>query len=138
MKKNKELQKIINKLVDNSFENGKLVERKVTRAIKFLKTLPGSQAVEGLSEYLKGIKREERKTTMFLETAYPISREQLLKAKKIVEKKFKLHKIIASVNPQLLGGFKLRIGDEIWDESLHNKINQIKEVITGGRPHQSD
>ncbi len=40
---------------------------------------------------------------------------------------------MTNINPEILGGFKLKVGDEIWDESLHNKIVQLKEAITHGR-----
>lgn len=133
MIKNKQLQKLVNKLVEISFKDGKMVESQITKSIKALKSLPRYQSIESLSEYLKNLKREERKYTMFIEAAIPLSNAQLRKMKKIVEKKNKITKIVTSINSEILGGFKLKIGDEIWDESILEKVNQVKEVITGGR-----
>lgn len=138
MKKSKLLQKTITKLVEASFKDGKLVESQVVKSIKTLKALPRYAAILALSEYLKGIKREERKHTMYIETTTPLSPIQIKKAKKIVEKKVKITKVITSINPEILGGFKLRIGDEIWDESLMGKIMQVKEAIISGRSNQPD
>lgn len=132
MKKSKLLEKLVKKLVDASFKDGKLLESAVVRSIKMLKSESRGEAIVTLSEYLKELKRKERQFTMFLETAIPISSTQLKKAKKIVERKHKITKVSLSVNPQILGGFKLRIGDEIWDESISGKINQIKEAILSG------
>ncbi len=132
MKKAKMLEKLVKKLVDQSFKDGKLLESSVVRSIKILKSQSRSEAIMTLSLYLKELKKKDRQYTMFLETAFPLSSTQLKKAKKIVEKKHKITKVTLSVNPQILGGFKLRIGDEIWDESILAKINQMKEAIING------
>lgn len=133
MKKDKQLQKLIKGLVGISFKDGRIVESQVTKSIKALKTLPKYQTIEALSEYLKELKRLQRQHTMFIETVIPLSSVQLKKIKKIVEKKVKVTKVVTNINPQILGGFKLRVGDEIWDETILGKINQVKEAIISGR-----
>lgn len=138
MKQSKLLQKTITKLVEASFKDGKIVESQVIKSIKVLKSLPKYEAIWALSEYLNGIKRIERKHTMYIETVIPLSPLQIKRAKKIVEKKVKITKVITNINPDILGGFKLKIGDEVWDESLLGKINQVKEAITSGRSNQPD
>lgn len=129
MKKNKELEKLVRQLVGRSFLDDKLIEREVIKSIKVLKSLPSSQAIFAMSEYLKGIKRREREHTMYIETAIPLSPAQVKKAKEIAGKMINITKILVSINSEILGGFKLRIGDEIWDESLSGKIKQVKEAI---------
>lgn len=131
MKQSKLLQKTITKLVEASFKDGKILESQVVKSIKALKSLPRYEAIQALTEYLKGIKKEERAHTMYIETVILLSPAQISKAKKIVEKRVKITKIIININPEILGGFKLKIGDEVWDESLMGKINQVKEVISG-------
>lgn len=133
MKKEKKLQKLIKKLVDISFKDGKIVESGVVNSIKALKSLAGSEAILGLTEYLKQIKRLERKHTLIMETAFPLSFNQVQKIKKIMAKKYKITKLESKINPDILGGFKLRMGDEIWDETILGKINQVREAITSGR-----
>lgn len=132
---NKLLLKTINKLVNSSFKDGKMIESKVTKAIKALKTLPTADSIWALSEYLKGLKREERKHTMFLETAIKLSPTQINRAKKIIGKKVKITKVKVNINPEILGGFRLRVGDVVWDESLIGKLDQVREEITHGRPN---
>lgn len=133
MKKSKLLQKIIAKLVDASFKDGRIVESQVTKSIKILKSLPRYEAIQALSEYLKAIKRKEREYTMYIETVISLSPTQINKAKKIVEKKHKITRVVAVIRPEILGGFKLKVGDQIWDETLSGKINQVKEAILSGR-----
>ena len=131
MKKSKQLQKQVRLLVEVSFKDGKIIESQVVKSIKALKSLSRNEAIEGLSEYLKGLKRKEREHTMYIETTIPLSPIQLKKARKIVEKRVKITKVITKVNPEILGGFKLRVGDEVWDETTLNKITQLKEAIRG-------
>ncbi|MBU1000658.1 F0F1 ATP synthase subunit delta [Patescibacteria group bacterium] len=127
----KELQKKVSKLVRASFKDGRILELQVTRSIKVLKSLPRHEAIHGLSEYLKGIRRNERKHTLYIETVVPLSSAQIKKAKKMAEKKTEITKVLVSINPDIFGGFKLRTGDEVLDESILGKINQVKEVISG-------
>lgn len=133
MKKGKLLQKTVSKLVDASFKDGKVLESQVTKSIKLLKSLPTHEAIWALGEYLKELKRRQRQHTMYVETVIPLSPAQLKKAKKIVEKRVKITKVLTAVNPEILGGFKLKVGDNVWDESILGKLNQVKEEIISGR-----
>ncbi len=132
--KNK-FEKTIVKLANASFKDGRLLESQVAKSIKALKHLPRNESILALTQYLKLIKRKERAHTMILETSIPISSAQIQKVKKIADKKFKITKVIHSINPEILGGLKLRVGDEVWDETLLNKIDQVKEAIVHGRPN---
>lgn len=127
----RQLQKIVKKLADLSFKEGRILELQVTRSIKALKSLPRSQAIASLGEYLKSIRRMERQFTMYIETAIPLPEMTVKKMRKIVEKKNKITKVITNINPEILGGFKLKVGDEVWDESILGKIKQVKEAIRG-------
>lgn len=131
MKLKKQLQNTVNKLINLSFSNGKITETHVARSIRIIKSLPQSEAISAMSEYLKGLKRKEREHTLYIETTISLSPAQISKMKKIVEKKVKVTKVLVNINPEILGGFKLRIGDEIWDESIAGKIQQVKEAISG-------
>lgn len=133
MKKSKLLQKTIDKLVDASFKDGKILESQVVKSVKLLKSLPKYEAIWALSGYLKGMKRQERQHTMYIETVIPLSLTHISKIKKIVEKKVKITKVFTAINPEILGGFILKVGDEVWDQSMLDKLNQVKEAIVHGR-----
>lgn len=129
MKIKKQSEKIIRQLTAESFKEGRIVERRAVLAIKILKSLPGQEAIRALSRYLKNLKRKEREHTMYIETAVPLSPVQIKKMEKIAERE--ITKVSVNIKPEILGGFKLRIGDEIWDESILEKINQVREAING-------
>lgn len=131
MKKSKVYQKIITRLVEASFKNDAVSEGQVIKSIKILKSLPTYEAIQALSEYLSQLKRRQRAHTMYIETVIPLHLSQIKKVKKIVEKKVKITRASTHINPEILGGFRLRVGDEIWDESILGKISQVQEAIRG-------
>lgn len=133
MTNKKHLLKIVEGMVEESFSDGKMIENKIAKSIKILKVLSPADAIFAMSEYLKGLKREERAHTMYLETSFAPSPSQVSKARKIIGKQILITKVKISINPEILGGFKLKVGDEVWDETVLSKINQVKEVISHGR-----
>lgn len=132
MKNKKLMQGFVNKLLKLSFKDERLLESQVVKSIKVLKSLPKSEAIQSLQEYLQGIKRIERDHTLIIEAATPLSSLQVSKAKKFVEKTIRISKIQVTLNPEILGGFKLKVGDNIWDSSVLGSIYQIKEAVTYG------
>lgn len=132
MIKNKQLQRTISLLVEESFNEGIIKENQVLKSIKILKSLPTSVSIQALSEYLKALKRKMREHTIYIESAIPLSAVQVEKIKKIMEKKSKITKVLVNINTDILGGFKLKIGDEVWDESIVGKLSQVKEAIVNG------
>lgn len=134
----KSLNKIVKKLAELSFREGRIIEAQVIKSIKILRALPQYEAILALGEYLNSIKRIERQFTMIVETSIPLPSATVNKMRKIVEKKNKITKVLVNINPEILGGFKLKIGDEIYDESILGKINQVKEVISSGRSSSSN
>ena len=127
----KQLQKIVNKLTDVSFNDGKMNESQVAKSIKILKSLPQSKAIQALSGYLKELKRSQREHTMYIETTTRFSPAQLREAKKIAERKIKITKVSVNINKEILGGFKMKVGWEIWDGSVLGRIDQVREAIHG-------
>lgn len=131
--KNRQLQKLVNKLALWSFKDGRMIESNVIRSIKLLKMQPKSRIIPALFEYLKSLKRQQRQHTLYIETVIPLSQEHLKKIKKNVDERIKVTKIATKINPEILGGFRLQVGDEVWDASILAKLNQVKEAIIHGR-----
>lgn len=129
MKQDKQLKKIILKSVQESFSFGRLLESQVVKNIKLYKSLPTSAAISALTEYLKGIKRKLRQHTLVVETTCPLSLKQVEKIRRIVAKKYQITKLESKINPDILGGVRFRVGDEIYDESIQSRITQLRGVL---------
>lgn len=131
MKQDKHLLKLIRKLADESFQDGQVNEAKVAKSIKLLKSQSKSHAIFSLTEYLKGLKRKQRQHTLYIETVIPIATSQIKKIKRIIEKRVKVTKVETKIIPDILGGFRLKVGDEVLDQSILAKLDQIREAIAG-------
>ena len=129
--KNTPLKKIIEELVRVSFINNKLYKPKVDQIIKTLGSLSKGTAIEALSMYLKGIKREADKSRLVIESAIPLSGKQIDRVEDIINRTHPVFETEVIVNPGLLGGMRIKIGDTVFDDSLINKIEQVKEEVVG-------
>ena len=130
MKKKSKLKKLAAKYVNYSFKDGKGDENKIMKIMGELKSLPRSQAIYIISKFLKGVRKRKDQTTLLIESAVSLTEAQLEHIFKSFRKEFMVTEIRNIVNPSLLGGFRVRIGDIVQDHSLQGKILKLREAIT--------
>lgn len=127
MKRQKRLERLVDKAILASFSENRLIGSQVVKFVAGFKKLPLSEALYSLSYYLKGLKRELNKRTVLIETATPLS---LGEAQKIATKfGYKDTPVQTRINPEVLGGLRVIVGDHIYDYSIKGKVNQVKEAI---------
>lgn len=129
MKDKGRLKKIAAKSARLSFPGGKLKEDNVVDVLKHLKTLPRSQAIYAVSKFIKGLKRKGMEGTAVIESALPLSDKQIKSIIGRLKDEFTITDVENKINPDILGGIRVKIGDNILDYSLKNKISQIGKVI---------
>jgi F0F1-type ATP synthase delta subunit len=127
--KSKKLQIEINKLVDQSFKGGKADEKFITNVIATLKKLSLAESLETLQLYQKGLKRKIEENTLVVESAVKLSAVELKTVEKIIKRD--VLAVEQKLNPSLLGGLRIKIGDEFLDFSLKSKISQVMNIIKG-------
>lgn len=125
----RKLKKIAAKSVRLTFREGKVNRMTAEEIIRVLKTLPRAQAIYAISKFLKGLRRRGGETTATIESAVPLSRRQLASIIKKLSQEHVVTEVQARVNPDILGGIKIKIGDAILDYSLQEKVAQIGRVI---------
>lgn len=129
---NKRLKNLVEKLVINSFTpGGEARESVVIANTKMLKKLPFGEAIIALTLYHKGLKREIIKTTLEIMSPTSLSSPQKNQITEITKKTFKINKVKTTIDPSLFGGLRIKIGDFVFDDSVQNKIGQLKGVING-------
>lgn len=129
MKKIKELKKLVEKCCKFCCPDGKVDEKKVVSVIKNLKALPRSQAIFAISEFVKALKKQKGETTLLVESSIPLQKKQLDTIVRKLKGDFLISEVKNIINPALLGGFRVKIGDTVSDYSLQGKIMQLKEAI---------
>lgn len=81
-------------------------------------------------EFINQYKVMNEITTATLVTATEMSAESIEKIRKallesdVTAKKLELH---TEINPDLLGGFVIKIGDKLYDASISHKLDQLKK-----------
>lgn len=128
----KHLNKIIDKAVDASFKNNKLDNFVVKRLVKDFKDMHLTESIYTLSRYVKGLKRILAQQTMMIESVIPVSATQVSKIKNKISRLFMVTDTQVTINPYILGGLKIRVGDTVLDYSVRNKLNQVTETIING------
>lgn len=131
MKTRKQIESIVDKGVKACFKDDKLLDKKALGFVNLFKSQPKMEAIKFLSEFLKRMRVALNSTSMLVESTIPLSKKQ----KDIIKRKFSLRFTITNsefkLNPQLLGGLRVKVGDHIYDDSIRSRIYQIKEAIAG-------
>jgi F-type H+-transporting ATPase subunit delta len=72
-----------------------------------------------------------------VDTATPLSSEQQERIRATVQDTFKLEPILVlNVDPALLGGLKLRIGDKVYDATVRTKIDNLRTQLIARSSHE--
>ena len=130
-KLSKHLRKLVIKMVKFSINTeGTVDTQMVQKFTRSLMALSLAQSILALSEFTKGLKREINKSYLIVESAVETSP---LLQKEIIKTISQHYKIINSqfiINTSLLGGLRVKIGDTLIDNSIRDKIYQLRERIT--------
>ena len=128
----KEVLKLAKKLLSASFTGRKLDGVKVRKNSAFIKRAAKSAALPILKLYLRLIRRFLEAETLLIESTRNLSPNQISSLKKYFEKSSgKSLSVETKIDPALLGGLKVTLGNTQWDLSVERKINQIREAFSG-------
>ena len=130
MKTNKQLAKTIDDLMKTAFtSDGALDQKQVENHVKALKNLPTPDSIIALSAYLRRIKFELNKTTLEIETSIPLSQSQIKQITDAIKADHQISAVKSTINPSILGGLRVKIGDVVYDDSIARRILQLGEEI---------
>lgn len=126
MKKNKKLDKIINKAVNASIKDQAIDQTKAALFIKNFKSLSLADAVYALTHFKKGLSDFENKHTMTISAPVELPKETINKIKTTVNSTLDIRHLTFNLDSSLLAGFKFKIGDEVFDNSLRASLERLK------------
>lgn len=129
MKKKSHFKKLAAKYVNYTHQKGKANEAEILKILGDLKTLPRSQAIYIISKFLKGARKRKGETTLLIESAIPLSKNEQQNIVKKLQKEHVITEVKQVIKPDILGGFKVTIGDTVLDYSLAGKISQLKGAV---------
>ncbi len=131
MKKNKQLDRLIDKAVIASFAGDRLNRPKVLSLVSSFKKLSKIEAIYMMNKYLEGIKRETSKTTLEIESPTALSQKQIKDLVSALKADYQITNVILKVDPTLLAGVRVRLGDLSFEDTILSRIEKLKEVIIG-------
>ena len=130
MKVNKESRRLARELIRASFTDGQLDSGRVTSLVKSLTDKKPRNYLNALGEYQRLLRLEVEKRTATIESASELSPEV---ARITVDSlKSKYGPDLATkfvVNPDLLGGMRIRVGSDVWDSSVRNRLQRLQQQL---------
>ena len=130
MKVNKESRRLARELIRASFTDGQLDRGRVTSLVKSLTDKKPRNYLNALGEYQRLLRLEVEKRTATIESASELSPDV---ARATVDSlKSKYGPDLATkfvVNPDLLGGMRIRVGSDVWDSSVRNRLQRLQQQL---------
>jgi F-type H+-transporting ATPase subunit delta len=130
MKINKETRQLSKDLLRASFVDGKLDSGRISSLLKSLVEKKPRHYIQVLEAYKRLLRLEVEKRTATVETATELAPDA---GQKIVENLKRRYgsDLTANflVNPELLGGMRIRVGSDVWDSSVRNRLHRLQQQL---------
>jgi F-type H+-transporting ATPase subunit delta len=130
MKLNKEIRRLSRKMLQASFTDGQLDPGRIASLVDSLVTQKPRNYIDVLKNYKRLLRFELEKRHATIETASevdPAIRSEIetnLKSKYGNDLSTEFH-----VDPQLLGGMRIRVGSDVWDGSVRNRLERLQHDL---------
>jgi F-type H+-transporting ATPase subunit delta len=130
MKINKETRQLSKELLRGSFTDGQLDSGKVASLVKSLIEKKPRHYLQILEAYKRLLRLEVEKRSATIETATELPPDPA--AQIVANLKRKYGNDLAAkfvVNPELLGGMRIRVGSDVWDSSVRNRLHRLQQQL---------
>lgn len=130
MKLNKEIRQLSRKMLQASFTDGQLDPGRVASLVDSLVTQKPRNYIDVLKNYRRLLRLELEKRSATIVTAseiHPSIRSEIeanLRSKYGNDLATEFH-----VDPQLLGGMRIRVGSNVWDGSVRNRLERLQQEL---------
>jgi F-type H+-transporting ATPase subunit delta len=130
MKLNKEIRQRSRKMLQASFTDGQLDRGRIASLVDSVIAEKPRNYIDVLKNYKRLLRLEVEKRHATIETASqvdPAIRSEIatnLKSKYGDDLTTDFH-----VDPQLLGGMRIRVGSDVWDGSVRNRLERLQHEL---------
>jgi F-type H+-transporting ATPase subunit delta len=130
MTTSREASRLSRQMLKLSLTNGKLDQQKVSRMVQTVLSEKPRHYAEVLKNYQRLVRLEVERRRVVVESAAPLNpqiRDQILNKLKArygddLTAEFR-------TNPSLLGGLRIKVGDDVWDGSVRHRLNTLQEQL---------
>jgi F-type H+-transporting ATPase subunit delta len=130
MKLNKEIRHLSRKMLRASFTDGHLDPGKIRSVVDLLIANKPRNYVDVLKNYGRLLRLELEKRRARIETASELDSATSSELVANLKKKYG-NDLTAEfvVDPQLLGGMRVRVGSNVWDGTVRNRLEQLERQL---------
>jgi len=130
MKINKEIRRLSREMLRASFTDGQLDPGRIASLVDSLIARKPRNYIGVLKNYRRLLRIEVEKRRARIETAREVDRETASRLVTNLKKKYGSDLTAEFVvNPQLLGGMRIRVGSDVWDGSVRNRLERLEQQL---------
>ena len=130
MKINKEIRKLSREMLRASFTDGQLDPGRIASLVDSLIARRRRNYVDILKNYRRLLRLELDKHRARIETASDV--ESTISSELVANLKRKYGGDLTTefvVNPQLLGGLRIRVGNDVWDGTVRGRLERLQQQL---------
>ena len=130
MKLNKEIRQVSRKMLQASFTDGQLDPGRISSLVDSLVTRKPRNYVDALKNYKRLLRLELEKRHATIETASEV--DSAVRSEIEANLKSKYGNDLSTefqVAPELLGGMRIRVGNDVWDGSVRNRLQRLQQEL---------
>jgi F-type H+-transporting ATPase subunit delta len=130
MKINKEVRQLSREMLRASFTDGQLDRGKIATLVQSLITKKSRRYVDILQFYKRLLRLEIEKRHAKIESAMALSPQTAASVLERLKKKYGADLTSEfAVDPTLLGGVRVRVGSDVWDGTLRNRLERLQQQL---------
>lgn len=130
MKINKETRQLSKQLLRASYVDGRLDSARIASLVHSLIEKKPRNYIGVLDAYKRLLRLEVEKRTATIESASELAPDA---ARDLVDNLKQRYGADLSanfvVNPDLLGGMRIRVGSDVWDSSVRNRLQRLQQQL---------
>ena len=130
MKVNKEIRQVSREMLRGSFTDGQLDSGRIGSLVDSVITRKPRNYVGILKNYRRLLRLELEKRRARIESASEV--DPAVKSEVVASLKNKYGSDLSSeflVNPELLGGMRIRVGSDVWDGTVRNRLERLQQQL---------
>ena len=130
MKINKEIRRLSREMLRASFTDGQLDPGRISSLVDSIISKKPRHYIDVLKNYRRLLRLELEKRQARIETANEVDSTTSSELVTNLKKKYGSNLTAEFVvNPQLLGGMRIRVGNDVWDGSVRHRLQRLEHEL---------
>src|SRR6201984_3781274 len=130
MKINREIRQLSREMLRASFTDGQLDPGRISSLVDSLIAKKPRHYVDVLKNYRRLLRLELEKRQATIETANEMDSATSSELVSNLKKKYgSALETEFVVNPELLGGMRIRVGSDVWDGTVRNRLERLQQEL---------